>query len=193
MEELINEGSLILGLIAWILPVVSFAQHNKTSCKRYAVFTVASLGACALSMCMQLFYTDHLVKIDDWSALLDTAHTTALVAALLFVVTVILNVIVLLVYFGKNHKKDIIANGRVVKGSVTATKALYWLTVNKSAVRMNNADSDHPHMVYFKYSVDGTEYKGKSYMSWNVPEFNVGQQIKVYINNNNPKEYALNY
>ena len=53
---------------------------------------VTSLGACAVSLCLQLFYSDHLVKIEDWSALLDTSHAVALVSALLLVVTMILNV-----------------------------------------------------------------------------------------------------
>ena len=193
MKELMNVGSLVFGLIAWILPAVNLAQHNKISSKKYAAFTVTSLSLCAVSLCLQLFYTDHLVRTEDWSALLDTSHVTALVAALFLVVTIILNVSALLVHFEKDHKKDIIANGRVVKGVVTATKTLYWLTVNKNAIRMNNADSSHPHMVYFKYSIDGIDFEGKGYMNWTVPEFNVGQQINVYISKDNPKEYALNY
>lgn len=92
-----------------------------------------------------------------------------------------------------NRKINIIADGHMVKGTVTATKTLYWLTVNKSAFRVNNAESLHPHIIYFKYSVNGTEYRGKRYMSWAVPEFHVGQQLNVYINKENPKEYTLNY
>ena len=95
----LNVGSLVLGLIAWILPAVNLARHNKISCKRYAVFTVTSLSACAVSLRFQLFYNDHLVKIEDWSALLDTSHAVALVSALLLVVTMILNVSALFVYF----------------------------------------------------------------------------------------------
>lgn len=39
MEGLMNVGSLVLGLIAWILPAVNLVQHNKISSKRYAAFT----------------------------------------------------------------------------------------------------------------------------------------------------------
>lgn len=60
MEGLMNVGSLVLGLIAWILPVVNLAQHNKISSKRYAAFTVTSLSFCAAALYLQLFYTDHL-------------------------------------------------------------------------------------------------------------------------------------
>ncbi|MHB8061781.1 MAG: hypothetical protein ACYDG2_03970 [Ruminiclostridium sp.] len=94
----LNLVSLILGLIAWILPVVNLMQHNKADRRNWAVFSVASVSACAISLCMQIFYTNHLVKIEDWSALMDTSSAVALVATLLLVVTIILNAITLVVY-----------------------------------------------------------------------------------------------
>ena len=106
MTGLLNLGSLILGLIAWILPAVNLVQHNKINSKRYATFTVTSLSSCAVALRLQLFYTDHLVKIEDWSALLDTSHATALVATLLLVVTIILNVSASLLHFGKNRSEN---------------------------------------------------------------------------------------
>mgnify|MGYP000955445992 CR=1 FL=1 len=100
----LNLGSIVLGLIAWILPVVNLVQHNKADHRNWAVFSVASVSACAISLCMQIFYTDHLVKIEDWSALMDTAHAVALVAILLLIVTIILNAITLGVYCEKKLK-----------------------------------------------------------------------------------------
>lgn len=87
----LNLGSLLLGLIAWALPVIGLMRRNKPGRGRRVVFSAVSFGACAVSLCMQLFYTDHLVKIEDWSALMDTSHATALAAATLLIVTVILN------------------------------------------------------------------------------------------------------
>lgn len=98
----LNLGSLALGLIAWILPVVNLMQHNKADRRNWAVFSVASLSACATSLCMQLFYSDYLVKIEDWSALMDTSSAVALVATILLVVTIILNAITLVVYYRKS-------------------------------------------------------------------------------------------
>jgi len=98
----LNLGSLVLGLIAWILPVVNLVQNNKADRRNWVVFSVVSLSACATSLCMQLFYSDHLVKIEDWSALMDTSHAVALVATLLLVVTIILNVVTLVVYYRKS-------------------------------------------------------------------------------------------
>ena len=102
MEGLMNLVSFILALVAWMLPLVILAQYNKINCQKYAAFTVISFIACAVSLCIQLFYTDHLVKIEDWSALMDTSHAVALVATLLLVVTAVLNTITLFVYFRKN-------------------------------------------------------------------------------------------
>ena len=87
----LNIGSLIFGLIAWILPIVSLTQRNRTDRGSRAVLSAASAGACAVSLCMQIFYTDHLVKIEDWSALMDTSREVALVSAWLLAVTIILN------------------------------------------------------------------------------------------------------
>ena len=98
----LNLGSLLLGLIAWILPVVNLVQHNKADHRNWVAFSVASVSACAISLCMQIFYTDHLVKIEDWSALMDTSHAVALVAILLLAVTIILNAIILVVYYRKS-------------------------------------------------------------------------------------------
>jgi len=97
----LNIGSFVLGGIAWILPVISLMQHNRAGRRTCAVLSTGSFSACAISLCMQIFYTDHLVKIEDWSALMDTSHAVALVATLLLIVTIVLNVITLGVYYKK--------------------------------------------------------------------------------------------
>ena len=89
------------------------------------------------------------------------------------------------------QKRKIIAGGYAVRGTVIAAKTLYWLTVNRSAFRMNNADSSHPHLVSFKYTIDGKEYRGKSYLNWTVPDFHAGQSIKIFIDRNHPQKYVL--
>ena len=104
MAGLLNIGSLVLGLIAWILPVVNLMRYNKAGHRSRMIFSAANVSACAISLLMQIFYTDHLVKIEDWSALMDTSHAVALVATLLLVVTIVLNVVTLVVYYGKGSK-----------------------------------------------------------------------------------------
>lgn len=46
----------------------------------------------------------HKVKIKDWSALMDTMDTVAYVAAVLLIVTIILNAITLIIYRDKTAK-----------------------------------------------------------------------------------------
>lgn len=91
----LNLGSLVLGLIAWILPGIN-GTHDL---RKGVLFSVVSFGACAVSLVMQIFYTDHLVKIGDFSALMDTSGAVAMVSALLIVVTVIINAITLSLCF----------------------------------------------------------------------------------------------
>lgn len=99
---LLNLGSLVLGLIAWILPAVNLAKHNKANHRNWVVFSVASVSACAISLCMQIFYGNYLVRREDWSALMDTSNAVALVSTILLVVTIVLNAITLVIYHGRN-------------------------------------------------------------------------------------------
>ena len=43
-----NVGSLILGLIAWILPIVNLAKYNKAKHKNWIALLFASMSACYL-------------------------------------------------------------------------------------------------------------------------------------------------
>ena len=83
----------MLGLVAWILPIINLARRNRASQKSLAILSVASVGACAVSLCLQIFYTSHLVKINDWAALLDTSYAVAVVSKTLIVITLVLNAI----------------------------------------------------------------------------------------------------
>nr|WP_231607252.1 hypothetical protein [Fictibacillus sp. 18YEL24] len=98
MFGLLNVGSLVLGLIAWILPVVNLLRKNSNS---WMTLSMISICACAISLCFQIFYTYHKVTIEDWSALLDTMYTTAFASAVLLLITIVLNVMTLVVNRGK--------------------------------------------------------------------------------------------
>ncbi len=103
MVSLLNLGSLILGLIAWILPVISLARHRQARCKNWFVFPAASSIACAVSLYMQLCYNRHLVIIGDWSALMDTTGAVVFAATVLLLMTIVLNAVTLAIY---RHKAD---------------------------------------------------------------------------------------
>lgn len=104
MIGLLNLGSLMLGLIAWILPVVNLMRYEKHDHRTWVALSFVSISACAISLCFQIFNTYHLVKIEDLSALMDTTGAVAFVATVLLIVTIILNVITLIVYRDKTVK-----------------------------------------------------------------------------------------
>ncbi|QDP39347.1 hypothetical protein [Radiobacillus deserti] len=101
MIGLLNLFSLILGLIAWILPLVTLFRDKKQHDKNWVVLSISSVSACAISLSLQIFYSYHLVQIEDWSALMDTAGAVAFVSATLVIVTIILNAINLVMNRGR--------------------------------------------------------------------------------------------
>jgi cytochrome c oxidase subunit 4 len=91
--SLLNLGSLLFGLIAWVLPVISLTKSNKAKHKNQIAFSISSVTACAMALYLQIIYQNHLVKIEDWSALMDTFHAVTFVSGILLVGTIALNAI----------------------------------------------------------------------------------------------------
>lgn len=104
MIVLFNLGSLILGLFAWILPVVNLMRYGKRDHRNWIVLSIMSISACAISLCFQIFEINYRVKVEDWSALMDTMSVVAFVSAVLLIVTIILNVITLIVHRDRTAK-----------------------------------------------------------------------------------------
>jgi hypothetical protein len=94
----LNVGSLVLGLIAWILPIMNLIMLNNQKHKNWAAFAVISVSACAVSLIFQLMYSNHLVNIEDWPALMDTAGAVVFVSSVLVGITFLLNAVTLIVY-----------------------------------------------------------------------------------------------
>lgn len=69
MYSWLNVGSLLLSLTALVIPVIIIVRYKKTGNRNQPVLYGASMCACALSLFFQICYSDHLVKIKDWSAL----------------------------------------------------------------------------------------------------------------------------
>jgi len=87
----LNVGSLLLGLIAWILPVINLLKR-----KMNVLFTFASISACAVALYLQIIYQNYLAIKEDWSAIMDTSGGLVFVSSVLLAITLVLNVIVLL-------------------------------------------------------------------------------------------------
>ncbi|GAA0339646.1 hypothetical protein GCM10008967_32510 [Bacillus carboniphilus] len=101
MVGLLNLGSIVLGLIAWTLPLVNLMRYRKN----WVILSIMSISACAISLCLQIFYNYHLVKIEDWAALLDITGAVVLASVVLVIVTLLLNIFTLVEYRRKNFYK----------------------------------------------------------------------------------------
>ncbi|NYE07576.1 cytochrome c oxidase subunit 4 [Bacillus niacini] len=101
MMGILNLGSLILGLIAWILPLINLMRYEKHNHRKSVVFSISSLSSCAISLCFQIYYYYHLVKSEDWTALMDTTGATVTASIVLLIVTILLNTITLVAYHRK--------------------------------------------------------------------------------------------
>lgn len=88
---LLNLGSVVLGLIGWLIPAVrlGLCLVHKRGLGRFA--PVLSMGACCLAIWLQICYDEHLVDIADWSALMDTVQAVRMVPLFLLVTTSLLN------------------------------------------------------------------------------------------------------
>lgn len=96
-------GSILFGLIAVIIPIINLMRQDKSVIKNLGIFSGISISSCAIFLCMQIFYANHLVNIEDWSALMDILDTVAKVSAVLLVATIVLNIIT---YMINNEKKS---------------------------------------------------------------------------------------
>ncbi|MGX7394672.1 hypothetical protein [Carnobacterium mobile] len=103
MVSFLTFGSLGLGLIAWILAIVNLIRYKNNRRQHWATFSILSVAACAVALYFPLVYSSHLVNIGDLSALMDTIATITSAAAILLIVTLILNGLALILY--RNHTK----------------------------------------------------------------------------------------
>lgn len=103
MVSFLTFGSLGLGLIAWILAIINLIRYKNNRRQHWATFSILSLAACAVALYFPLVYSSHLVNIGDLSALMDTIATITSAAAILLIVTLILNGLALILY--RNHTK----------------------------------------------------------------------------------------
>lgn len=98
MIGLLNIGSLVLGLIAWILPAANLIRNKSENQGNRLMIGLVSMTACVIALFFQIFYNYHLVKIEDWSALMDTTGGVVVAATVLIFVTIVLNAVNLILY-----------------------------------------------------------------------------------------------
>ena len=94
-------GSLVLGLIAWILPIMNIGRYRMNYNKNWAIYSIVSISACAIAISLQVIYSNHIVQKGDWSALMDTSGTSTLLSIILLISTLMLNGISLGMHYAK--------------------------------------------------------------------------------------------
>ena len=98
MIVLLNLGSLVLGLVALMLPGVTLMRRGKHDHQHSVTFSFVSISACAIALCLQIFSINQRVRFADWSALMDTVNAVAFISAVLLTATLTLNAIALMAY-----------------------------------------------------------------------------------------------
>ncbi len=83
--------SLFLGLAGWAIPVAQIARLAKHKQGLGHFVPVLSMGACCLAIWFQICYDEHLVNIEDWSALMDTIAAVRGISLFLLITTCLLN------------------------------------------------------------------------------------------------------
>lgn len=91
--------SLLLGLLAWILPLLAIGMH-----KRPAPFCAGSFLLCSCVLAIQLFNVQYLSEKGDFSAIDDTIAAVCFAAKVLLIGAVVLNAVALLVAGRKKPK-----------------------------------------------------------------------------------------
>lgn len=92
MSAFLNITSLILGLIAWVIPFALLCRRQRA----VPAATLASGTACAAALLLQLGEIAHRVAISDYSAIADTIGAIVFAAAVLVAVTIVLNLAAIL-------------------------------------------------------------------------------------------------
>ena len=90
---LLNLCSLILGLISWIIPFVTIRLFDRNKVTKGVVFSYISYVCCILSLFFVITYNNYLVRIKDWSALMDTTKAFQIAIVILTVITCVLNAV----------------------------------------------------------------------------------------------------
>ncbi|WP_440895494.1 hypothetical protein ACS127_13155 [Amphibacillus sp. Q70] len=101
----LNLGSLLLGLTAWILPMIYLAKAKNLGYTKSFILSALSISACAISLFLQILNVNYLIEVGDWTALMDTGGAIVFASAVLLVGTLTLNAICFIMYHDRVKKR----------------------------------------------------------------------------------------
>jgi len=88
MSAFFNVSSLLIGLVAWALPLSTiFTMRYR------AAYPTVSFGLCSLALLLQLMEAQNRVRLHDWSALEDTWYAVVFAGIVLLLVNLVLNIV----------------------------------------------------------------------------------------------------
>lgn len=93
MSAILNLGSLVLGVISWLIPIVVLWQGKKRDIGVGVL--VSSSTSCAAALILQILEIRNRVHLEDWTAIMDTIDILPWVATILVIITAILNLFAL--------------------------------------------------------------------------------------------------
>ena len=85
----------------------------------------------------------------------------------------------------------ILKKGHSVRTTVTKVHRCWWLRINTKPIRRYSGDGAvYPHIIYFTYQVNGTDYDGALWIPvrYRVPA--AGEAIEIYYDPEKPEKYA---
>ena len=100
----LNFFSILLGIVAWALPLVSLFKRIRSSGFAGVAFCALSLCACSGSLYLQLLAIDTRMPLSDIAWLKDTFPAVLAACTILLTITAALNLIALIVHLVKRKQ-----------------------------------------------------------------------------------------
>ena len=103
--ELMNFGSILFGLIACVFPIYRPFKRRIPENNNRSIYSLISIGACTVSIYLQILIYNQRVRQRDFAALLDTSNMVVFAASALLIITLAINIISLYVHSESNSCK----------------------------------------------------------------------------------------
>ena len=91
MNGYYNLLSLVLGLVALILPIIRITLVKNQKRNNTEFYSILSFSICCIALCLQFFEYDSVVRAGDWTALMDTLGVVSFAGVTLIVFIIVLN------------------------------------------------------------------------------------------------------
>ncbi len=141
-------------------------------------YVMQMLGFIFLCIGVVFVFLGILVAIDvihpSKHSMVQNSNTMTLIFCMMGTVFCMVNAVFVVISRKKeNQHNELISNNKTITGRVEEIKYRRGITFGKTS----------PYMIYFSYSLNGENYRSKSYLIWEKPNLTVGNNIEVYVNN----------